>query len=386
MRIICMLIMCLFLAQGMNAQGVKFQDLTLEQALKKAKKEKKKVFLDCMTDKCIPCLKAAKEIFPTKECGDYFNKNYVCVQVNLDKHPDGKALYKRFKIGTVPTFIVLTADDELCGIKAGISAVTNGYDMVRAIENAISTWNALEKTEVEFAENKKDFQLAVKYANLLQACKKGDQIPNVLKEYYEANKDMNWYSPLVWNDLFEKYVTDITHPLYREIFNIRWKYALGMGEYTVYKKLLDCYEPLYQKRFRLNPAVMEQAIADLSLLEQDGVERAHWLKVGLTVRYIIANQLADRYDEIVSIFENQVYKCPDVMWRINTYAELDQFRKLDPQKAKHIGGILNNFLRPRYREYKMIGDMRDSCAPLSPLSKKMFEELEKRQKEKEKQQ
>ena len=380
MKMICMLILCIFFAQGVSAQGVKFEDCTLEQALKKAKKTKKKVFIDCMTDKCIPCLRVAKQIFPTKVCGDYFNKNFVCMQVNLDKHPDGRALYERFKITSVPTFIVLTADDELCGIRTGVGGVTNGDDMVNAIKDAISTWTDMEKATEEYAQNKNDYAVMLKYIKLLKASKRPGQIPGILKEYYENKKNFGWFSPECWK-LFNEFLSDIRHPLYREFFNIRWKYVINMGEYKVYEKFLERYRPIYKQRYALNPEVMKLAISDLYQLEQEGVEEAHWLRIGLELRMIISNKDESRYDEVVSIFQNQVYKCPDVMWRIQTYKELDAFRKLDSQRAKSLNQMFKQHLGKAYFEFKTISDMRDSCAPLAPIGVKALDEYMKKKKE-----
>ena len=56
MKNICISLLLLFMLplQGMAADGVVFRNLKFADALKAAKAEKKKVFLDCYTSWCVP--------------------------------------------------------------------------------------------------------------------------------------------------------------------------------------------------------------------------------------------------------------------------------------------------------------------------------------------
>ena len=63
--------MCLVLSVMAFAQtGVDFQHLTFDEALAKAKAEKKLVFVDCYTTWCGPCKMMTTKIFPMKEAGE----------------------------------------------------------------------------------------------------------------------------------------------------------------------------------------------------------------------------------------------------------------------------------------------------------------------------
>ena len=87
MKNICISLLLLFMLplQGMAADGVVFRNLKFADALKAAKKEKKKVFLDCYTSWCVPCAMMAKEIFPQKECGDMMNDKFVNIKIDMEK-------------------------------------------------------------------------------------------------------------------------------------------------------------------------------------------------------------------------------------------------------------------------------------------------------------
>ena len=78
--------MCLVLSVMAFAQtGVDFQHLTFDEALAKAKAEKKLVFVDCYTTWCGPCKMMTTKIFPMKEAGEFFNPRFVCVKFDMKK-------------------------------------------------------------------------------------------------------------------------------------------------------------------------------------------------------------------------------------------------------------------------------------------------------------
>ena len=62
-----------------------FRSLTLDQAVEQAKKENKLVFVDFYTDWCGPCKVMARDVFPQKKVGDYFNQRFVCIKLNAEK-------------------------------------------------------------------------------------------------------------------------------------------------------------------------------------------------------------------------------------------------------------------------------------------------------------
>lgn len=106
--VVC-IIFIFFHAVGICQDGVKFEDLTYEKALAKAKTENKLVFVDCYTSWCGPCKMMAKAMFPKKEAGDFFNPRFVCVKYDMEKG-EGIELAKKFNVKSFPTFLLVRPD------------------------------------------------------------------------------------------------------------------------------------------------------------------------------------------------------------------------------------------------------------------------------------
>lgn len=99
-------IVALFLTSSVFSQGIAFEHGTYAEALAKAKKENKMVFMDCYTTWCGPCKMLAKNIFPQKEVGDFFNKHYVSVKMDMEKG-EGIELMKKYEVKAFPTLLFL---------------------------------------------------------------------------------------------------------------------------------------------------------------------------------------------------------------------------------------------------------------------------------------
>ncbi|MFR7824172.1 MAG: thioredoxin domain-containing protein [Odoribacter splanchnicus] len=88
MKRIVLFICCAFtLFHFVSAQneGIRFEKPEWKQVVRKASKEKKLIFVDCYTSWCGPCKELAKNIFPQKVVGDFYNRHFVSTKVDMDK-------------------------------------------------------------------------------------------------------------------------------------------------------------------------------------------------------------------------------------------------------------------------------------------------------------
>lgn len=101
--------------ETVEEQGTVFFDITLEQALEKAKTDGKFVLINFHTKTCGPCKKMEKTVFPYPECGEYVNKHFVPIMIDGEDNGVGEEIAKKYNIFIFPTYLVLRPD----GFKEG---------------------------------------------------------------------------------------------------------------------------------------------------------------------------------------------------------------------------------------------------------------------------
>ena len=63
--------------------GVYFYELSYEDALKMAKQQGRKLFIDCYTTWCGPCKYMSETVFKQENVGDFLNQNFICLKYDL---------------------------------------------------------------------------------------------------------------------------------------------------------------------------------------------------------------------------------------------------------------------------------------------------------------
>lgn len=200
MRIIIRCLLLMIICLDSQAQ-TEFRAITFQQALDAAKVEKKKVFIDFYTDWCGPCKMMAREVFPQKSVGDYFNAHFVCIKLNAEKG-EGKNYAKQFKIDAYPSFLVIDADGKEIGRYVGGSSADKFVDKIEAICNPEFTPARLTE---RYQSGERNAELIKAYASLLMervpqsgATREDyrkvyfahvDKVNKVVQEYFEGLSD-----------------------------------------------------------------------------------------------------------------------------------------------------------------------------------------------------
>ena len=92
--------------------GIQFIESDWNRALREAKKQRKLIFLDAYASWCGPCKSLKKNTFPDPEVGDFFNKNFINVAVDMEKG-DGPALSQMYQVDAYPTLIITDATGKM---------------------------------------------------------------------------------------------------------------------------------------------------------------------------------------------------------------------------------------------------------------------------------
>lgn len=105
-KLIIALMLCPFL---LAAQGIHFEKGSFGEALAKAKREKKLLFIDAYAVWCGPCKKMATTVFLEDKVGAYFNDNLIALQVDVEKG-EGPMIKRKYDITGLPGYIFLDGD------------------------------------------------------------------------------------------------------------------------------------------------------------------------------------------------------------------------------------------------------------------------------------
>ena len=100
-------------------KGIQFAEPNLAKALQEAKKQKKMVFVDAYTSWCGPCRMLKQNTFTDKAVGEFFNKNFINIALDMEKG-DGIAFSEKYQIVAYPTLLIIDADQTS-------TSVTEGY-------------------------------------------------------------------------------------------------------------------------------------------------------------------------------------------------------------------------------------------------------------------
>lgn len=114
-------------------EGIQWENGTLVQALKKAEESGKGlVFLDCYATWCGPCKYMANTVFTSKEAGEYFNRKFVNIKIDMEKG-EGINLARELHIQGYPTFVILNSKGKEIGRIVGGAPIAQFIKKVEAV-------------------------------------------------------------------------------------------------------------------------------------------------------------------------------------------------------------------------------------------------------------
>ena len=143
--------------------GIYFQELTYEQALEKAKQQRKRLFIDCYTSWCGPCQYMANKVFTQENVGDFFNKNFICVKYDMEKG-EGPELGKKFGVRAYPTFVIVNPDGS---IRHKLVGGGEGEEFIKRVEESFDDEKALGTSITKYNEGNRDQAFLASYAQTL---------------------------------------------------------------------------------------------------------------------------------------------------------------------------------------------------------------------------
>ena len=173
------------------AQGIDFKELTMQEALALAGKEKKMIFIDFYTTWCGPCKMMSSEVFTREQVETYFNRVFVNMKVDAEKG-EGVELAKKYQVRAYPTFVVLRADGTEVYRTSGARPAEEFIDKIR--KGIDPKWSP-EGLARRYKKGERTPELVNEYA-LLQMETGNIELGNqVIREYFNKLSDKKRVKP-----------------------------------------------------------------------------------------------------------------------------------------------------------------------------------------------
>lgn len=95
-----------------DSEGIYFENLSFEEAIQKAKKEDKLIFLDAYAVWCGPCKMMDRTTFKSEKVGEVFNKNFINIKIDMEKG-EGPSLARKYQVRAYPTMMLINAEGKV---------------------------------------------------------------------------------------------------------------------------------------------------------------------------------------------------------------------------------------------------------------------------------
>jgi thiol-disulfide isomerase/thioredoxin len=174
-----------FFTSGIIAQGIEFQHVTWDEALKIAQEEEKIIFVDAYAVWCGPCKRMSKNVFTQTEVGNFYNKNFINLKLDMEKG-EGLKFGKKYPVSAYPTLYYIAPDGKVVQTVRGAQNVERflalGKKALALVDNSEQYAEAYEK-------GNRDPELVLKYIKALN--KAGQNSLKISNEYLRNEKDLS---------------------------------------------------------------------------------------------------------------------------------------------------------------------------------------------------
>lgn len=345
MKRIIVLLVASLLALPALPQGVAFRPLGLDEALQQAGKEQKLLFVDCFTTWCSPCIYMTNNVFSQKEAGDFFNKHFVSIMIDMEQEEGAKLNRRYATVASFPTYLILAPDGEEQYRLIGRHELPRFLELV---SRGLDKRNALPVLEKEYAAGNMTNERIRDYLFALDDARRDTRevFSSFAARLTTGEKTSPFFWPLLSNPGINPYSTENA----RFVFEHAGEIQAGVGEEAVRAYLLDAYDALLTT-YLINKIPAENPAEMTALVREQLAARplpaSDTLRGKLEIAAALANQ---RFEEAVEQLGKHIacFSLADFGMIMGICNRLD---RQDKELMKKMAAIpLDNIPDPTFKE------------------------------------
>lgn len=312
-----------------NTDGIKFEESSFEEALKKAKDQGKLLFMDCYTTWCGPCKMMSNQVFKQKFIGDFFNQNLVSLKMDMEKG-EGIDLQKKFDVNAFPTMFLLNGDGNI------IYKILGGRDpraFMEAIQRGMKQSTPYYILKSKYETGDRSVKLMADYFQTMSDAGELKNVDGEVKSYLATLKVPESYSVSAWT-LYDNFVNRVSDAEFKFLVNNRKEFAKQVGDSTVDKKIERVVFPMVIDY--LKGTVSKESMDQVWKLVNSAQFSPEY---SLTLLHkIISMYDKKEYDKMLDFYEKTVTSNQDAKVRLNLDVILHRLVKnaSSEQKARAI--------------------------------------------------
>ncbi len=225
-------------AQG---DGIQFNKANWAKILQQASEQNRLIFLDAYTSWCGPCKKMARDVFPQKSIGEFYNAKFINVKLDMEKG-EGIDVARDYDVNVYPTLLFISGDGTLVHRSAGYHTADQFLDLGKT---ALDPAKQLSSMMKRYAEGDRSAEFLYNYANARFDAYDGTHSA-IAEEYMATQTD--WSSPENMDFLFQ-FVGDAHSPMFDYLTSHRAAFIDRFGQQTVIAKIQDLiYNTVYDRQ------------------------------------------------------------------------------------------------------------------------------------------
>ncbi len=215
-------VLFLFLFTVVSGQGIVFMEGNFSEALAKAKKENKLVFIDCYTTWCGPCKWLSANVFTNKKAGEYFNSHFINFKLDMEKG-EGKDVRTKYQVAAYPTLLFIDGDGIMQHRAVGAMDTVAFLKLGELAQDTSKNFGSFLK---KYHSGNRDASFLASYA---QVCFQA-YYPFDIDEYFKTQTDEQLASETNFN-LIEMYNPPMNSRAFKVMLTNRPKFYQSIGRY-----------------------------------------------------------------------------------------------------------------------------------------------------------